>query len=237
MPARLRLFPLNAVLFPGASLNLHVFEPRYKQMIGECLENGEGFGVVLIREGSETGDPTVEPHQVGSIADIVEVTQLPFGRFYLTTVGRERFRIRKIISRDPFLTVEADILSEAESDPAQTAGLHARVRDLFLQYMELLAQFASEPPSVDLPADATGASYIIADALHVADAIKQRLLEIDSTKQRLTAELRFLRRLMPQMKNLLERREAELQARAQRGEDDAHRGEQEKFFGKYFSPN
>lgn len=237
MPARLRLFPLNAVLFPGAALNLHVFEPRYKQMIGECLENGEGFGVVLIREGTETGDPTVEPHQVGSIAEIVEVAQLPFGRFYLTTVGRERFRIRKILSRDPFLTVEADFLPESESDPAETAGLHERVREIFLQYMDVLAQFTAEPASVDLPADATGASYIIADALQVGDAVKQRLLEINSTKQRLTAELRFLRRLLPQMKRLLERREAELQARAQRGEEDTHRGEQEKFFGKYFSPN
>src|SRR5690348_12111925 len=83
MSTRLRLFPLNAVLFPGAVLNLHVFEPRYKQMIGECLETGEGFGVVLIREGQEAGDPSVEPHQIGSLAEITEVTQLPFGRYYV----------------------------------------------------------------------------------------------------------------------------------------------------------
>jgi hypothetical protein len=56
---RLRLFPLNTVLFPGAVLNLHVFEPRYKQMISECLEGGEAFGVCLIREGDEAGDPDV----------------------------------------------------------------------------------------------------------------------------------------------------------------------------------
>ena len=115
MSARLRLFPLNAVLFPGAALNLHVFEPRYKQMIGECLEAGESFGVVLIREGNEAGDPSVEPHQVGSIAEIVEVTPLPFGRFYVSTVGKERFRIRKIVSRDPYLTVEAEPLREPQA--------------------------------------------------------------------------------------------------------------------------
>lgn len=237
MPARLRLFPLNAVLFPGAVLNLHVFEPRYKQMIGECLETGEGFGVVLIREGKETGDPTVEPHQVGSIAEIVEVTQLPFGRYYLATIGRERFRIQKIVSRDPYLTVEAEVLHEAESDAGELADLQDRARDLFLQYLELLSKFTNEPPNVDLPVDPAGTSYIIADTLQVADTLKQRLLEIGSTKQRLTTEVGFLKRLLPQMETLLERRESELQARAENAEDEAIRSGQEKYFGKYFSLN
>ncbi|HEY9180468.1 MAG TPA: LON peptidase substrate-binding domain-containing protein, partial [Candidatus Baltobacteraceae bacterium] len=150
MPARLRLFPLNAVLFPGAVLNLHVFEPRYKQMIGECLETGEGFGVVLIREGRETVGETVEPHQIGSIAEIVEVTQLPFGRFSVATIGRERFRIERIVSRDPYLTVEAHVLHEDKSDASELSSLQDRARELFLQYLDLLAQFTSEPPSVDL---------------------------------------------------------------------------------------
>lgn len=237
MSARLRLFPLNAVLFPGAVLNLHVFEPRYKQMIGECLETGEGFGVVLIRDGKETGDPTVEPHQVGSIAEIVEVTQLPFERFYVATIGRQRFRIKKIVSRDPYLTVEAEMLGDAEADDDDLADLQDRARVLFLDYLELLSQFTSEPPNVDLPSDPAGTSYIIADTLQVADTLKQRLLEINSTKQRLTTEVGFLKRLLPQMKKLLERREAELQARAENTEDEAIRSDQQKYFGKYFSLN
>ena len=237
MSSRLRLFPLNAVLFPGAVLNLHVFEPRYKEMIGECLEAGEGFGVVLIREGKEAGDPSVEPHQVGSIAEIVEVTPLPFGRFYLSTIGRERFRIREIVSRDPYLTVEAELLTEPQDDPSELSELEERVRDVFLKYLELLSQFTGESPNVDLPTDPTGFSYAIGDALQVADPIKQRLLEIDSTKQRLRMELGFLRRLLPQMRTLLERRDAEQKARAERGEDEPHRTEQERYFGKYFSLN
>jgi Lon protease-like protein len=236
MSARLRLFPLNAVLFPGAVLNLHVFEPRYKQMIGECLETGEGFGVVLIREGKETGSPTVEPHQVGSIAEIVEVTKLPFGRFYISTIGRRRFRIREIVSRDPFLTVDAEILDEPAPDPSQVAELHDRVRENFLQYLELLSQFTNEPPNVDLPSDAQGASYIVADSLQILDSIKQRLLEINSTKQRLTTELAVLRRLIPQMRKLLAQRDEELKARGDQ-QEDPNRTEQEKYFGKYFSSN
>jgi Lon protease-like protein len=238
MAARLRLFPLNAVLFPGAALNLHVFEPRYKQMIGECLEEGEPFGVVLIREGKEAGDPSVEPHQVGSIAEIVEVTPLPFGRFYLSTLGRQRFRIRKILSRDPYLTVEVETLEEPRGEDAgELADLQERVREAFLDYLELLAQFTGEPANADLPDDPASVSYSIAAALQIADTVKQRLLEINSTKQRLTMELGFLRRLLPQMRELLDQREQERQARAERGEDDAYRNDQERYFGKYFSVN
>lgn len=237
MPTRLRLFPLNAVLFPGAVLNLHVFEPRYKQMIGECLESGEGFGVVLIREGLEAGDPAVEPHQIGSIAEIVEVTKLPFGRYYVSTVGRQRFRIREIVSREPFLTVDADVLDDSDGDGERVAALRDSVRTAFLEYVDLLVQFSGQQSDVDLPPDARATSFAIGDALQVADSIKQRLLELDSTKQRLTAELRFLRRLLPQLRKLLERREAELEARRARGDDGPNRAEQERFFGKYFSAN
>jgi Lon protease-like protein len=238
MSSRLRLFPLNAVLFPGAVLNLHVFEPRYKEMIGECLETGEGFGVVLIREGQEAGDPSVEPHQVGSTAEIVDVTPLPFGRFYISTVGRRRFRIRRIVSRNPYLTVDVDMLDDDEEDAGETLGdFEQRVRETFLQYLDLLAQFTGEQSNVDLPADPQGVSYIVADALQVSDTVKQRLLEIDGTKQRLRMELGFMRRLLPQMRKLLERRDAERKAKAERGEDDQHRTEQERYFGKYFSLN
>ena len=52
----LALFPLNTVLFPGQLLPLHVFEPRYRQMIGECIQHGQAFGVVLIRSGEEVGE-------------------------------------------------------------------------------------------------------------------------------------------------------------------------------------
>ncbi|MEO6914202.1 MAG: LON peptidase substrate-binding domain-containing protein [Candidatus Baltobacteraceae bacterium] len=237
MSKRLRLFPLNAVLFPGAVLNLHVFEPRYKQMISECLDSGEGFGVVLIREGDEAGDPSVSPHQIGSIAEIVEVTPLPLGRYYISTVGRQRFRISEIVSREPYLTVEADVLSEDTIDEVALEELTANVRGLFLEYVELLVEFSGEPATLDIPGDAQSTSYLVGDALQVADTMKQRLLEVNSTKQRLTVELSFLRRLLPQLRKLLERKETESAARKGRSQDETFRHDQEKFFGKYFSAN
>ena len=238
MSRRLRLFPLNAVLFPGAVLNLHIFEPRYKQMINECLESGEGFGVALIAEGAEAGDPNVTPHEVGSIAEIVDVQPLPFGRYFISTIGRQRFRIARIVSRDPYLIVEADLLEDRAAGPDQEIdALCERVRALFVEYLELVVEFSGHASVIELPADALGASFLIGDTLQIAEAVKQRLLELDTVKQRLFAEEDFLERLLPQLRRLLERRRKELEARRERGEDLSYRPDQEKFFGKYFSLN
>lgn len=237
MPTRLRLFPLNAVLFPGAALNLHVFEPRYKQMIGECIDRGEGFGVVLINEGQEADDPLVEPYSIGSVAEIVDVTPLPFGRYYISTVGRQRFRIQTVISREPFLTVDAELLEEDVPEDAALEALSQQVRLLFAEYLGLIAEFSGQPPEIHLPPDPESTSFAVGDALQVADTMKQRLLEIESTRQRLTMELGFLRRLLPQLRKMLERRRVEMQVRSEPGGEDAHRSTHEKFFGKYFSLN
>jgi Lon protease-like protein len=237
MSRRLRLFPLNTVLFPGAVLNLHIFEPRYKQLINECLESGEGFGVALIAEGSEAGDPDVKPCTIGSIAEIVDVQPLPFGRYFISTIGRERFRIREIVSRDPYLTVDAELIEEDFTEDDEMENLADRVRLLFVEYLELVVEFSGQEASVDLPGDAQGTSFLVGDSLQIADEIKQRLLELKDTKLRLRAECDFLERLLPQLRRLLERRQAELEARKESGEDLSYRTDQERYFGKFFSAN
>jgi Lon protease-like protein len=238
MSTRLRLFPLNAVLFPGANLNLHVFEPRYKKLLADCMENGDGFGVVLIREGSEAGDDHVEPHKVGTIAHIDGVTQLPFGRYYVSTVGTQRFRINEIISREPYLTVEVEFIGREESPSQELEALSAAVRAAFDQYLQLIVEFSGTVPVIEVPQDAQGVSFLVGDALQVADSMKQRLLELSSTRQRLTVELGFLRRLLPQLRKLLERKHEQLAAGAQRdAADDPYRDSQERYYGKYFSTN
>lgn len=238
MSRRLRLFPLNAVLFPGAVLNLHVFEPRYKQMITECLEAGEGFGVALIAEGSEAGDPNVMPHTIGSIAEIIDVQPLPFGRFFISTIGRERFRIAEIVSREPYLVVEADLISEEDvPEDREVDALLQAVRALFDEYLDVLVEFSGQVNPIDLPDDALAISYLIGDRLQVAEAVKQRLLELDDGKSRLQAEFDFLERLLPQLRRLLERRKGEMERRKVSGEDHSYRAHHEKYFGKFFSLN
>ncbi|HTU71259.1 MAG TPA: LON peptidase substrate-binding domain-containing protein [Candidatus Baltobacteraceae bacterium] len=238
MARRLRLFPLNSVLFPGAVLNLHIFEPRYKQMINECLEAGEGFGVALIAEGAEAGDPNVLPHDVGSIAEIVDVQPLPFGRYFISTVGRNRFRIREVVSREPYLVADVDVIEEPEvPSDREVEELMPAVCALFEQYIDLLVEFSGSEGSVDLPEDPQSTSFLIGDMLQVAERVKQRLLEVADTKSRLRAEHDFLERLLPQLRKLLERRETELHERRERGEEDSYRGTQEKYFGRFFSQN
>lgn len=238
MSTRLRLFPLNTVLFPGAMLNLHVFEARYKQLLADCMESGEGFGVVLIRDGRETGGEDVAPHDIGTVAQIGEVTQLPFGRYFVSTVGTQRFRIREIVSREPYLTVEAELLSEDVPDPSgELEILAGQVRSAFDDYLRLIIEFSGTLPSVEVPDDAQGTSFSVGDALQVADAMKQRLLELSSTRQRLTVELGFLRRLLPQLRRLLERKQEQLASMPERRADEAFRSAQERYYGKYFSSN
>jgi Lon protease-like protein len=236
--SRLRMFPLNAVLFPGAVLNLHVFEPRYREMIAECLDSNEAFGVVLIREGDEAGDPDVMPHDIGTTAEIADITPLPSGRYYISSTGGRRFRIVEVVSREPFLLCNVEYLDEGPSDADAVARLTREIADEFREYLSLVVAFSGTPGEVELPDDPIRASYVIGDALQVADALKQQLLELPSAEERLDAELGFLRRLLPQLRSLLERkREREKPDDPAGAPGGGFRTYQEKFFGKHFSQN
>ncbi|MFN2460220.1 MAG: LON peptidase substrate-binding domain-containing protein [Candidatus Velthaea sp.] len=235
--AQLRLFPLNTVLFPGAVLNLHVFEPRYRQMISECLAANEAFGVVLIREGQEAGDPAVLPHEIGTTAEICDVTPLPAGRYYISTTGRRRFRIARVVKREPYLLVDVEYLDEEFEDDTAIGELSDEVRGEFREYLRLLVEFSGTSADVDVPADPVDASFLIGDALQVADTIKQRLLELSNTHERLSAELAFLRRLLPQLRTLLQRKADHAPVERDDAPGGTFRTHQEQFFGKHFSAN
>ena len=226
------------MLFPGAALNLHIFEPRYKQMVSECLEGGEAFGVCLIRDGDEAGDPDVMPYEVGTTAEIGDVTQLENGRYYISTVGKRRFRVERVVAREPFLVVEVSYLPEDEVEDVRTIeGLVGEIRDVFNDYLRMLVEFSGMKADIEFPDDPVDASFLIGDALQVADSMKQRLLELSSTEQRLTVELGFLRRLLPQLRSLLERKRESPQMQANAAPGGTFRSTQEKFFGKHFSLN
>ena len=91
----LPLFPLNTVLFPYARLQLHVYEPRYREMLRFCAENDSGFGIALIRSGQEVGGPS-EPFMVGTAARIISAQTFEDGSSNVWVQGQQRFRIRQI---------------------------------------------------------------------------------------------------------------------------------------------
>ncbi|MGH7662201.1 MAG: LON peptidase substrate-binding domain-containing protein [Vulcanimicrobiaceae bacterium] len=237
MISRLRLFPLNTVLFPGATLNLHVFEPRYKQMIAECLTERQEFGVCLIREGNEAGDLQVAPHAIGTTAEIGDVTPLPFGRYYISTVGRRRFRIHGVVQREPYLLCDVEYIDDDAAPESSLDSLIEMVRGEFNEYVRLLMAYSGTAVAFDLPPDPVEASFAVGSALQIADALKQHLLETDDTEGRLRVELEFLRRLMPKLRSLLERKESAPRTLSTEPLGGESRTEQEHHFGKFFSLN
>jgi Lon protease-like protein len=199
---QLPLFPLNTVLFPGMPLPLHIFEDRYRLMIGECSEYGQPFGVVLIKSGQEVGAPA-QPRDVGTTAEIAALTRLDDGRMNLLALGRERFRIVELIQERPYLVAqvatvidEPDEVGSRELVTALAAGLTGYLDALF-------ALRDQQRESFELPAEPEALSYVIASVLQVGLEEKQSLLETASTPERLRQELAWLQRENEAMSALL----------------------------------
>lgn len=188
----LPLFPLQAVLYPGLPLPLHIFEERYREMIAFCRANNTPFGIVLIQSGSETGGPAT-PYPVGTIAKITHVEELSDGRLNIVVLGESRFRILETRSCKSYLTAIASPFAEPEEDGQQLATLHGQVSDLFKAYLR--AQLALNNQSlsaIQLPREATLLSYAVANAMQIPLEQKQQLLEITSTAHRLDTEMGLL---------------------------------------------
>lgn len=235
--ATLRLFPVNTVLFPGATLDLHVFEPRYRRLVEECREDGQAFGVCMIREGDEAGDPDVMPCEIGTTAEIVEMRPIEGGRYYLRTVGRRRFQIDRIVSRDEYIKAEVSYLDESPGDDEYAQEVVAKMHTLFGQYVSLVAAFSGVETELELPDDPIEASYVVAQFLQVADSMKQHLLEAPSPELRLNIELELLRRLIPRLRALGQRRRSTPSSQTSDAREGPFRTRQEQYFGRHFSLN
>ncbi|HMQ32516.1 MAG TPA: LON peptidase substrate-binding domain-containing protein [Chloroflexaceae bacterium] len=203
MIRQLPLFPLGTTLFPGATLNLHIFEERYRLMIARCLEQQSPFGVVLIREGDEVeegrlGARPAEPYTVGTAAEISANVRLEDGRYLLTAVGRERFRIQYVLQRAPYII--ASVAALPEERPAGAASAAAELRATYERYWQAVAAATGVPAQPeDLPDDPLDLAYHLADRLQVSMARKQRWLEADlrTRLRELAADLRAELALMP----------------------------------------
>jgi len=187
----LPLFPLNSVLYPSLPLPLHIFEERYKLMIGTCAVTDRLFGVCLIKDGVEVGGPA-EPYQIGTVARIAEIDRMPDGRMNLMTFGTDRFRIVEITQREPYLIGQVEIVPSLpeEIDPAIVAD----VADRLLTYLGNIRQVKRLPARDDLLADVDRLSYLVAATLNLPPHERQQLLEIDSSETRLRNVRTLLRR-------------------------------------------
>lgn len=196
------LFPLGTVLFPGMQLPLQLFEPRYLQMFKDISDADSCFGVVLIKEGIEVGEPAV-PFDVGTIARVVQHENTDDGRIVLMSVGEQRFRSIEVLQQRPYMTARVELLP---ADYASTTDAGPRVQEKFLEYARLVAGMANEwvreVPFPDGPADL---AYLVARNLEVSMAIKQGLLEMDTAEECLQAEVEILEMVIEHLRRRVRR--------------------------------
>ena len=211
----LPLFPLNVVLFPGMVLPLHIFEPRYRQMITECRKQDKLFGVVLTRPhvgagagwsgaGELASALREDTYAVGTTAEIRELDELEDGRFILMAFGVQRFRILSRHRKKPYLSGLVEPYEDIPESPQILASSAKQAQVLFETYLGMLLEAAGKDTmEVNLPTLPEELSYFIAYLLGAEDEQKQQLLELTSTQQRLQEEITFLRREVPFMRQML----------------------------------
>jgi len=182
------MFPLSVVLFPGAPLPLHVFEPRYRRLTADCLSGDRCFGVVLIERGSEVGggDHRVE---VGTLTHIDQASPLEDGRWILATRGMRRIRVTEWLPDDPYphaLVEEFDDGSDGSTDEVAQllAGAEASVRRARALLSEL-GQGPALPPGVDLGDDPDERGWRLCWLAPLTPLDSQRLLEVPDRPARL----------------------------------------------------
>jgi Lon protease-like protein len=188
------LFPLNTVLFPGMPLALHIFEDRYKIMIGKCLQERRPFGVVLISKGVEALGPLPEPNTVGCTAFISQVERLQQGRMNIKVVGQRRFRITSLDTELPYLRGQVERYPLREEDPQSQAHLADRLRPWIVRYLADLSRLGNvELESQNLPDEPVALAYAAAALLQTPAEEKQALLNIAEAAT-LLADLRAIYR-------------------------------------------
>ena len=178
------LFPLpNLVLFPHIVVPLHIFEERYKMLINGCIDNSELFGLVLLRKGAdEESEQTI--HRVGVTARIVEVERLDEGRINILCEGESRFRIHRLTQQTPFWKGAVEPFDDKEHH--STESLYEQVAELYRSVVNLTASLSgSQDAEVELPESPTDLSYMVSYVLDIDSEDKQKLLEMDSTSERL----------------------------------------------------
>jgi Lon protease-like protein len=183
----LPLFPLDLVLLPGTPLPLHIFEPRYQEMIGECVEQSRPFGVVRAKDGAVA--------EIGCTAEIITVTKkYEDGRMDIVTQGRERFEVMQVNHERSFLQAEVAYLQ----DEPGTASTN-QVAEALRLHGEIMTLAGAEPENVS-GIDQQQLSFHLAGSLPLDPEFKQSLLAMKSEGERVRAVISFFNDLLPDMR-------------------------------------
>jgi ATP-dependent Lon protease len=189
-PDRIPLFPLNVVLFPGEPLPLHIFEPRYRRMVRECLDGKSHFGMLLALSDGVA--------RVGCTAEILEVVKhYDDGRMDILTVGRNRFRVVDLFTDDPLLEGDIDYL--VDNDSALDPGKRKELIELYEVCHTLL--FSGMPRNLE-ESQPELISFAISGVLPIDLLWKQQILELHSEAERQDRLLAYLREWAPHLQQV-----------------------------------
>jgi Lon protease-like protein len=184
--AEIGLFPLQLVLLPTERVPLHIFEPRYKELIGECLEQGVEFGLVLEDDDGR--------REIGTRAAVVEVLQVfEDGRMNIVVEGRDRFRLVELTDGREFMTGEVEPL-EDEADAPEPHEVDAAL-GVFRRLVEVAESDVDEPDAA-----APTLSFELAARVDFGHELKQEILELRSERRRLRRLVEILGRAVEAMR-------------------------------------
>jgi ATP-dependent Lon protease len=183
----LPLFPLPIVLFPGVPLPLHIFEPRYRQMLEDIRAGNSLFGLSFF-DTSLTEREAPPPGHIGCVAELAETQLLPDGRSNILTIGVIRYRAEGYVDRgDPYLVAQVSFFEDEEEDPHLLTENSGQVSELFTRIARAVRTINNERASLpDISdTDPQRLSFLVAAALEMETELKQELLELRSTSERL----------------------------------------------------
>ena len=196
--SELPILPLSTVLFPGAILPLHIFEERYKAMMRHAIDNGGMFGLSYRSDAQVGRDTPPAAGSVGCIARINAVMPLEQGRMNILSTGLVRYRVASIYQSEPFLLAKIESFADDLEPGADLMQMVEDSRAMADEFLEA-AQSLDEPgiPSIqELPDDPEAFSLLIAGLLPIDNDAKQTLLELTSTRVRLTRVRHYLTRAL-----------------------------------------
>lgn len=186
--AVLPMFPLGTPLLPGSVLPLHVFEPRYRQMVHDILADDVDppeFGVVMIERGFEVGGGDVRAG-VGTIARIVDMAVTPDGRYAVVAVGTDRITVSTWLPDDPYPLADVDRWPDDDTGAVITSAtietLHARVREI--NEMARAIGELEPPPDTEISDDPRLALFHLAALSPLGAADRQRILSAPGSAER-----------------------------------------------------
>jgi len=211
MLRELPIFPLPIVLFPGATQPLHIFEPRYRDLLADCLDRDRRFGIAYAAP-DKASDPA--PGDVGCIAHILTTQSLPDGRSDILTTGEQRFVLVEWLATDrPYRMARVEEFVDEPGEAAESEELAINVRRDFLRVLQAMEQ---DPP--ELPIDPEALSFRVAATLELEAPGKLALLAIRST----TVRLRRLAAVLQPLAADAERRAAIRHHARSNGKGGAH---------------